>query len=197
MTERAFLFRIGAQFLEGFMFEAALCEFEAAASKGHSGVLASVKGCVLAAIAAGFFATLPLVLLTLRYQRLGTLRWIGPDAWVSPSGLRYVGRDPKGLNRVQHVLRHTADVPSRATHGVFDKGPRHTLALIDEAWMKIQKEGIKGVTQGRRTEYVVDMMRHIGYEGGRVGSKAGYPALTKLLIVVEDAVNVITAFPVR
>ena len=61
-------------------------------------------------------------------NRLGTLRNVGQDAWVSAGGLRYAGRDPQNLNRVQHVLRHADDIPGRVgRHGVFDVGRTGTL----------------------------------------------------------------------
>lgn len=39
-------------------------------------------------------------------KRAGTLTKIGEDAWQSSGGLKYVGLDGKGLNRIEHVLQH-------------------------------------------------------------------------------------------
>ncbi len=38
---------------------------------------------------------------------------VGQNAWVSPAGLRYLGRDPQGLSRRDHILRHAKDQPGR------------------------------------------------------------------------------------
>src|SRR5262245_37176112 len=49
------------------------------------------------------------------------LKQVAPDVWVSPAGLRYAGRDPSGLTRVEHIQRHFQDDPERdGPHGVFD-----------------------------------------------------------------------------
>lgn len=63
--------------------------------------------------------------------RLGTLRSIGPNAWESSGGLRYVGKDRDRLNRVQHVLRHAVDDATRSKHSVFDAGRKGTLGVIE------------------------------------------------------------------
>jgi len=115
--------------------------------------------------------------------RLGTLRSTGSNAWESSGGLRYVGRDPAGLNRVQHVLRHAEDIPGRPgpyPHGVFDAGRSGTLAVVDEAWAIAQRggPGVTAVQQGGRTVYTIDMGRRVGYVGGQVGRAAGNPGPT-------------------
>jgi hypothetical protein len=127
-----------------------------------------------------------------------TLRHLGTDAWESAAGLRYVGRDPAGLTRVSHVLRHAADDVTRPVHGVLDAGRRGALRVVDDAWIRIQQQGIQGVTQGNRTVFTVDMGGRVGYLGGQAGASAGNPALTRLQIVVERGTsNVVTAFPVQ
>ena len=128
----------------------------------------------------------------------GVLRKIGKTTWESPAGLFYRGRDPDGLTRVEHVLRHARDAPNRpGPHGVFDaKNEQQVFALIDEAWEKIRSTGIKPRRQGRRDRYIVAMKRRIGYLGGREGNRRRKPALRRLCIILEsETTNVVTAYP--
>jgi len=125
------------------------------------------------------------------------LRQIGRDAWMSPAGLTYRGRDPAGLTRLEHVLRHARDDPKRdGPHGVFDGGADRTLAVIDEAWRKAQEERIRPDVEGTRSAYLVPLGRRIGYLGGRTGASRRNPPLSRVFIVIEtDTKNVVTAFP--
>ncbi|MFT5408455.1 MAG: hypothetical protein ACI9NC_001164, partial [Verrucomicrobiales bacterium] len=62
---------------------------------------------------------------------------VGQNTWVSPAGLRYVGRDAEGKTRKAHVLRHARNQPDRAgSHGVFDADGDEVFRVIDEAWAK-------------------------------------------------------------
>jgi RHS repeat-associated protein len=131
-------------------------------------------------------------------QQLGKLRSAGQSVWESTAGLRY-GSDPRFGNRVQHIMRHTIDdLERRGEHGVFSGGRSEALATIDEAWTIIQGggSGVQMVERGARTVYTVDMGRQIGYVGGQVGSASGNPAAQHLRLVIEEANNVITAYPV-
>lgn len=125
------------------------------------------------------------------------LRKVGRDAWMSPAGLLYSGRDPEGLTRLDHVKRHTRDIPSRAgSHGVFDGDELNAFALIDEAWKKAKEKEIEPDYRGDRAAYLVPMGRRVGYLGGRSGQSRGNPALDEILIVVDSETNrVITAYP--
>ncbi len=125
------------------------------------------------------------------------LKKIGADGWLSPAGLRYQGRDPMGLTRLDHVLRHAEDQPSRdGPHGVFDGGADGALAVIDEAWELIQRRRIEPEIESNRAAYLVSLGRRIGYLGGREGERRGHPALTRVFLVVErGTTNVVTAFP--
>ncbi|MDT0614895.1 polymorphic toxin-type HINT domain-containing protein [Streptomyces lancefieldiae] len=61
---------------------------------------------------------------------------MGGDHFVSPGGLIY-GPDRKHGHKIDHLLRHTVEDPSRLTHTVFiEKEPNKVLALVDEAWAK-------------------------------------------------------------
>jgi hypothetical protein len=121
--------------------------------------------------------------------RPGTLRSVGPDAWESSGGLRYIGRDPDGNNRVQHVMHHAVDDPARAgSHGVFDAGHSGALGTVDEAWAIAQRGGPNVTVQYQpngRTVYTVDMGRRVGYVGGQGGAASGKPATNHVRIVVQ------------
>ena len=125
------------------------------------------------------------------------LKSIGRDAWISPAGLRYVGRDPQGLSRKDHVLRHAKDQPGRdGPHGVFDGGEDLAFAWIDEAWQKAKKEKIRPDRETGRDAYTISMGRRVGYLGGKTGAERRNPPLTKIFIVVREGTDeVITAFP--
>ena len=125
------------------------------------------------------------------------LKKVGENSWISPAGLKYKGLDPAGLNRVEHVLRHAKDIPSRAgPHGVFDGDDNQALATIDEAWTKIKQKRIKAKNEGRRSSYTVSMGRKIGYLGGQTGRRKRNPPLSRVFIVVNTGTSeVITAFP--
>jgi hypothetical protein len=125
------------------------------------------------------------------------LRQIGEDVWLSPAGLRYQGRDPAGLSRVEHISRHVADIPSRdGPHGVFDGGRDKAFAVIDEAWKLAHSRRLRPVAEGERSSYTVDMGRRIGFLGGRAGAAQKHPPLSHVFIVFETGTtNIITAFP--
>ena len=125
------------------------------------------------------------------------LREIGKDSWISPTGLRYQGRDPEGKTRVEHIARHLEDQPSRdGPHGVFEGEMDDVFALIDEAWKLAQSRRIRPVVEGARSSYTVSLGRRIGYLGGRSGATQGHPPLTRVFIVFETgSKKIITAFP--
>ena len=125
------------------------------------------------------------------------LKKIGTDAWLSPAGLRYEGRDPDGRTRVEHVLRHARDIPNRdGPHGVFDGGPDRVFEVIDEAWRRAQRDRIRPEVERDRSVYTIPMGRRIGFLGGQTGARNGHPPLSKVFLVIETRTkSVITAFP--
>lgn len=125
------------------------------------------------------------------------LQRLGSETWLSPAGLRYAGRDPAGLTRVEHVARHFRDQPDRpGSHGVFDGGEGVAFAVIDEAWKRAERQNLKPQREGDRSSYTVPMGRRIGYLGGQAGKTRGFPELKSLFIVFETGTkNIITAFP--
>lgn len=125
------------------------------------------------------------------------LKPFGRDGWISPAGLRYVGRDPDGRTRKEHILRHARDFPDRpGPHGVFDGGEELAFAWIDAAWEKIQKQKIPADQDDGRETYTVSMGQRVGYLGGESGRRSGHPPLTRIFIVLrKGTTEVITAFP--
>jgi hypothetical protein len=125
------------------------------------------------------------------------LKSIGRDAWISPAGLRYEGRDPDGRTRREHVLRHAGDIPDRdGSHGVFDGGEELAFAWIDAAWERIQSHHLQPEREEGRDVYTVSMGRRVGYLGGQSGARAGHPPLTKIFLVLRSGTSdVVTAFP--
>ena len=122
---------------------------------------------------------------------------VTPGTWVSPAGLRYTGRDAKGLSRKDHVLRHAKDQPNRAgSHGVFDANGDEVFRVIDEAWEKVKKNGLRPRVEGDSETYTISMGRRIGYLGGKNGARRSKPPLKSVFIVVRKGTkNVVTAFP--
>lgn len=114
-------------------------------------------------------------------KRFGTLSKIGDNAWESAGGLRYVGTDRTGSNRVQHVLRHAKPEPSRPVHSVFNVPRSQVLGLVDEAW------GLRGAALPNDPgAFVVPMGRTVG--------TAGENAVK--IIVRPGTSEIVTAYPV-
>ena len=126
------------------------------------------------------------------------LNEIGRNKFESPAGLVY-SMGPRGEHRIDHVLRHGKDMPSRPVHSVFEGDRDAILAVIDDAYemVKSQPKRVKSSRERNRTEYTIDMQRKIGYEGGRKGKRNGFPALRKLKLVIQNKSYVVTAYPCR
>lgn len=112
--------------------------------------------------------------------RLGTLSRIGKDAWESSGGLRYSGLDKHGLNRIEHVLRHT--VAGGPGHSVFSVPRNQVLGLLDQAWASSSRIALPGDPAA----FITPMGRTVG--------TAGENAVR--LIVKPGTTNVISAYPV-
>ena len=95
------------------------------------------------------------------------------------------------------MLRHAQDVPDRdGPHGVFDGDQATALAVIDEAWQRVQQKKLRPRVEGDRSSYLVPMNRRIGFLGGRTGAQRGHPPLSRVFIVLETGTRrIITAFP--
>lgn len=133
------------------------------------------------------------------------------NAFHSAAGLVYKQGSKQG-NRLSHVLEHTADNLGVDYHGIFDASSDGLIGLLDEAYSKAksvnwneklaigESETIDGITRSIRKEkdgkisenFVVDMHRKVGTEGGKKGSGE---TLTKVQISVDKGTSdVRTAF---
>ena len=118
----------------------------------------------------------------------------------SPAGLVY--GESHGEHRVDHVMKHGKNDPSRPVHSVFDGNKDDILRMIDEAYGLI-KSGSKRVKKSPdqrldfRTKYTVDMQRKVGYLGGKRGKRENYPPRSKITLVLDNEKFVVTAYPDR
>jgi RHS repeat-associated protein len=135
------------------------------------------------------------------------------NAFYSSAGLVFkkIGKE----NRLAHVLEHTVNNIKKNYHGVFEATSEGLVGLLDDAYSKVksikwntklavgESETVGGVTRSLRQEasgivsenFVVDMGRKVGTEGGKKGSGE---ALNKVQIsVVNGTSDVITAFPTK
>ena len=117
---------------------------------------------------------------------------------ASPAGLVY--GESRGEHRVDHVMRHGADMKNRPVHSVFDGSKGEILKLIDEAYelIKSKSNRVRSKPDDRldfRVAHTVDMKRKIGYLGGKSGSRQNYPSRSKLTLVLDNEKFVITAYP--
>ncbi len=128
----------------------------------------------------------------------GVLKEISRNVFESPAGLRYRPGGEEG-HRLQHIMQHSHDDPSRPIHGVFDGEQADILAVIDETWRLVEAGGqaiVEQVHEDGREIYTVDLGRRIGYTGGESGARRHHPAAEHIRLVL-DGRNVITAFPVN
>lgn len=129
--------------------------------------------------------------------KYGLLREIGSDRYMSPEGLQYTPGSAEG-HRLEHLRRHTADLPSRSgSHGVFDGGMEGALKTIDRAYARAKKnQRTTKKTDKNRTIYTVDMGGRVGFVGGRDGNRKRKPMARRVRLVLEGT-RVITAYPMN
>ena len=167
------------------------------------GVAASVYGLAealanedydLALFRAVTFLAPSIIFAGIRVAKLGSLRYVGPQRWVSQrTGLVYKADDNYG-NRALHVMAHLENNTGKKLQGVFTIPRNQVLGVVDEAYLLIQRNPSAFLVSqsGNRATYAVPMGRVIGTQGGHQGS--GGP-LTKLFLVLENGNEVITAYP--
>jgi hypothetical protein len=129
-------------------------------------------------------------------RRLGELEELDGGIKRSTAGLLYTPGSQEG-HRLEHVLRHDNDIPSRpGKHGVFDGDDSDLLAVIDEAYLLVREGSprVQSQREGRRTVHNVDIGRRIGFVGGQDGARDGNPSATHVRLVLEED-RLITAFP--
>jgi len=130
-------------------------------------------------------------------ERTGALFPIGTGSWRTRGGLILRGRDPEGLTRLDHVMKHTVNIPGREKHGVFILGKGHVIDLMDRTWKKIHHDKPAGKERGGRTAYTIDTGKVIGYLGGRAGQDNEPRRLKSVRLVIRTGTTeVITFFPI-
>lgn len=128
----------------------------------------------------------------------GELTEIRPEVFESTAGLIYRSGSADG-HRLDHIMQHAEDDSSKPKHGVFEGERDEILAVIDEAFQKSAAGGsdVRTEDQGERKVVTVNLRRRIGYAGGDEGERKGHPACNYLRLVLENDVEVITAYPTR
>ena len=127
------------------------------------------------------------------------IKEVGRDRYETPAGLLYT-MGPRGEHRIEHVMRHAKDQPSRPAHGVFlgDGDQDAVLQIIDDAYSLVKKKSprAKYESSDGKDKYDVDMQRKVGFDGGQKGQRNSHRALNKVRMIL-DGNRVITAFPVK
>ncbi|GAB4021059.1 hypothetical protein GCM10028773_28410 [Spirosoma koreense] len=125
------------------------------------------------------------------------LKYDGGRNWVSKSGLVFT-MENKG-NRLSHIFDHMKDDLTKPDHGVFYGDAKQVLSVVDEAWEKINVQGIQGVPDPSGSgfiNYVVDMGREIGKVGGKNNIGNNQTTSTILIKIKPGTIsNLNTAYP--
>jgi len=125
----------------------------------------------------------------------GWLKDIGGRKFQSPAGLVYGGGRE---HRVDHVLRHCVDDPSKPTHGVFVGDAVEVMKMVDEAYEMVKAGSNKVDSQksGDKMTHTCAMGRVVGHTGGKKAKRSGKKELKRIKLVLANK-NVITAFPMK
>lgn len=129
---------------------------------------------------------------------LGKLNEIDDNVFESTAGLVYLPGSTDG-HRLRHVMEHSKDNTSKEIHGIYDGNRDEILAVIDEAFMKAKKGGtdVRSEIRNGRRVYTVNLKRRIGQMGGRQGERQGNPDCRYVRLVLENDVEVVTAYPTK
>ena len=121
------------------------------------------------------------------------LQDIGGNKFKSPAGLIYTGGRE---HRVDHVLLHCKDDPSKPTHGVFVGDAVEVMQMVDEAYELAKSGSNKSESKrsGDKMTHTVSMGRVVGHTGGKKAKRQGRKELRRVKLVLADN-RVITAFP--
>ena len=126
----------------------------------------------------------------------GHLTSTGKQEWKTKGGLVIRGKDPDGLSRLEHIMRHTRNLEDRKIHGVFTISRAEVIELMDLVWTRARSGSLKGNSRGGNIAYTYTSGKSIGYMGGREGKSKNHPRLTGVRLVVrEKSSQVITFFP--
>ncbi len=123
------------------------------------------------------------------------LKDIGRNSFKSPAGLIYGGGRE---HRVDHVLLHCKDDPSKPTHGVFVGDAVEVMKMVDEAYELAKSGSSKSDSKrsGDKMTHTVSMGRVVGHTGGKKAKRSGRKELKRIKLVLADD-RVITAFPTK
>ena len=88
----------------------------------------------------------------------------GVNDWTSAGGLRYVGTDRNGKNRIEHLTDHLTVDSAKNVQSIFAVPPSRLLALLDEAWAKNSSNRLP-VKSGDSGTFFIKMDRVIGVNG--------------------------------
>jgi len=118
---------------------------------------------------------------------------IGRNQFQSPAGLIYTGGRE---HRIDHVLLHCKDNPSKPTHGVFVGDAVTVMKMVDEAYelVKSGSSKVDSSKSGDKMTHTASMGRVVGHTGGKKAQREGKRELRKIKLVLADN-RVITAFP--
>ncbi len=131
-------------------------------------------------------------------EKSGRLIKTGLDSWKTRGGLVIKGRDPAGITRLEHIMRHSVNIEKRKKHGVFSIGKPEIIDLMDRTWTEIKSGRINGNSRGGRTAYTYRTGAVVGYMGGRAGKGGGRQNLKSVRIVIKDGTpEVVTFFPIK
>ena len=129
-------------------------------------------------------------------EKSGHLIPAGKDTWKTPKGLILKGRDPKGQTRLEHIMRHTRDMPRRKKHGVFSVSRAEVINLMDQTWLAVKSGRLRGKARGGNVAYTYRLRKEVGYLGGQEGARKGHPKLNAVRMVLREGTSeVITFFP--
>lgn len=129
-------------------------------------------------------------------EKSGHLVKISRDVWKTRGGMLIAGTDYDKMTRLEHIMRHTIDMPQRPIHGVFIINKAQVIELLDETWGRIQSGSLKGDERSGKIAYKYDTGRVIGYLGGKKGRDQHNPRLKQVRIVVKkNKPEVVTFFP--
>ena len=131
----------------------------------------------------------------LSLERSGHITSLGKNSWKTRGGLFLKGKDPDGKNRLEHIMRHSSDSPSRPKHGVFSISKAEIIELLDETWRQTAGNQKKASERGGKTVFEYDTGREVGYLGGREGLNKKHPKLKSVRLVINNKKEVITFFP--
>jgi len=120
---------------------------------------------------------------------------VGDKRYESPAGLLYT--PSRNEHRIEHVLLHCRDNPSKPAHGIFTAKGVDVFKEIDEAYelAKQKSNRVKAESSRGKDTFTVSMNRKVGFDGGSKGKRNGGRELKKIKLVLVDGNRVITAFP--